>query len=211
MWIEFYPFFPIHVMMKSVKPWRRILLLVAVSGCSLTLFSTDIEFNNREMCRKELAGLYLTAYDEWVQARDFAGSLEKKEKEYTEYQNRLDAQLAKQNLAEAELDLPKRYEQETQARDHQRVKEALAEAARLRTSAITREATAQVQVTALQDALHRVFVQDASPFPREGYPFHWSYRDICPRFSDNCPLSPAVATQLDLLFEGTDLVLPDSC
>lgn len=198
-------------MMKPQARWRSTLLLIVTGWCSASLYSTDIEFNNRETCRKEVAGVYLTVYDAWVQARDFAFSLEKSQKEYLAHLQRMEAQLAKVKPEAGEFNLSQRYEQETQVKSRRQLATALAEIQDLHIAAKNREVAAQGQVAILIAALSHIFVQAESSLPRDGYPFRWMYRETCPKFRDNCPLSPGAAAQLATLFTATEYPLPASC
>jgi hypothetical protein len=198
--------------MRTQPWWRYVLPLVGMCGYGTGLYSIDIEFNNREECRKEVAGIYLTVYDEWVQARDFVISMEKTKQTYTERLHRIGEQLPKILAMESEFDLAKRYEQETLTQAQKHVEKTLIETSDLQNAAKIREESAKAQMTALSKAVAGVFVQAESPFPRDGYPFRWMYREVCPKFKDNCPLSAEGAAHLRTLFEGISTVpLPKSC
>lgn len=197
--------------MKPQARWRHVLLLMITGWCSVSLYSTDIEFNNRETCRKEVAGVYLTVYDAWVQARDFALSLEKTQQEEVAHLQRVEAQLAQVKPEAGEFDLAQRYAQETQVKSRMQLVTALAEIQDLHIAAKNREVAAQGQVAILIAAISHIFVQADSPLPRDGYPFRWMYRETCPKFRDNCPLSSGAATQLSILFTATEYPLPASC
>ncbi|MBP6218682.1 MAG: hypothetical protein KA436_08860 [Oligoflexales bacterium] len=185
-------------------PKHTFLVFLLFYPCKNLFAENSGEKNPREDCRKRVAGLYLEAYDQLTQAKDWLVLLNKQKLDLTSEEAAAQGALvlAKHQETEDVYDDNLALKARTASERFKTVRSALKDQEDLISKAKDQEKKAFSEEALLRTRISRVF--DFMEHPKEsiGYRFEVRYKSSCPKYRYVCPL-PAEAAQLLInIFNG---------
>lgn len=179
---------------------------------SSSAFAGPIERTDdfREACRKEIAGQYLTVYDEVKLAKNqitvvetaiesLRKNLAESEKTYSE---------ARKIADESEYDQTKIDRANQAAVTVRTLKSQIIQQNDLLTDAQKKAAIKGQREKFVRENIGRVFkIEEVQEEPGKGYAFRVIYRTPCPKFRYLCPLPPSEAKALKEILPGEETPL----
>ncbi len=171
-----------------------MLLTTSVSSAQ----RPDDSLGVREICRRKLAGYYLTNKDKAGRLKTYYNHLYKRAKE-TEAAMRLTekaVEAAEQSLLQASYDEDKIERFELHQNRYARLKSAFDQQMQISEKAKIDYQAVSKKIESIEKRLFAVFRLKEVDTPSGVYPFHLVYQSPCSKYRANCPLPPEQAKAL---------------
>lgn len=189
----------------------HLWLLLVFGLCTLEARSESLprDANLREACRKQVAGLYLSIYDEHKKNEQYLRLL--KEKNIALQKSQAETQIKlrhiKKQLENSRYDLEISNKHDQIDSMVSLLESSLSENHQLSTEASKKQQELSKQLKELKVKISNLFNFKKIKGKGAGYKFHIDYKDTCPPYRYSCPLPREKAKKLTAIFPQEEVPL----